>query len=72
MFNLWAMSSASLLSFVGALALRGSIIGCSISDGPFIGPQCSTTIDLSSVFPLFEVGFSATRMVLPFRRTVVH
>lgn len=71
-FIVSAISSVSRLTFNGVSALHGSRIHCSISVGHFVGPGCSAAIDHSSTCLLIEVSATATEMVFPFLRTVVH
>lgn len=72
MFKRCAMSSTSLWSFGGAPVVQRNRIRLPISDEPLIGPGCSPPVDLSYPLPFFEVGGTATGMVFPFWKTVVH
>lgn len=71
LFNWYVIFSASLRSLGGAPALQGSKIRRSVSDGPLDISGYSAAMNLSNRLPLFEVGTSATKIVFPFRRTVI-
>lgn len=72
MFCLWAMSRVSVRSLVGTLVLWIKSIGPSLSENSLTGPAYSAAIDLSTMFPFFEIGAAATRIVFLFQSTVVH
>lgn len=71
-FSLLAISSTSLRSFSVALLLQRTRIRLSISEDPLTGPGYSAAIDVSTVFPFFEISAPATRIVFPFQRADIH
>lgn len=72
LFTLSVISSVFLHSLGGASALQGNRMLRSISVDLFAGPQYSAATVLSNEFYLLEVSAIVTRMVFPFRKTVVH
>lgn len=67
-----AMFSVSHRSFSGTWALGENNMRHLVLEFSLTGPGCSAAVDLSIVFPFFEVGANTTGMILPFGRMIVH